>query len=261
MADTAVTAPPSGVAEKATDPVMVHVSLTRVTRTLTAVVVLLVGLYGVLGLLQAVLDLDAFPVAVLDLDGELQVGAWFSTALLLVGALMLALTASVATARGDSDGRWWRFLSAGFVVMSLEEAVDLHQRISEPLSRLLDLDGGALRAAWVIPAALGIVVLGACMVPFIRRMPSPLRRRLLLAAALFVGGAVGLEIVGQALFVTSGAGVVSGAVNLVEETLEPAAVILLIHTLGRHLAELTGTAGLRLTLGDGGGSPAADARR
>lgn len=132
-------------------------------------------------------------------------------------------------------------------MLSLEEAIDLHVRLSGPVSRAFDLGGGALREAWVVPAGLGLVALGALLLPFLSRLPRHLAARLLLAAALYIGGAVGFEIIGQAIFVTSGAGVLSGLANLVEETLEPAAVLLLIHALGRHLSEITAPAEFRLT--------------
>lgn len=55
--------------------VALRVDVTRIVSVLGLVVALLVGTYAALGVAQAILDLDDFPVAVLDLDGELQVGA------------------------------------------------------------------------------------------------------------------------------------------------------------------------------------------
>lgn len=178
--------------------------------------------------------------ALLSLDKEQSVPALFSTFLLFAAAALLAFIALIE--RGSRDGRKWQLLALGFAVMALDESLALHERIIEPMRNLLG--GGRLGIfyfAWVIPALGMVALLGVYFLPFLLRLPRRTMIPLMVSAGLYLGGALGVELIegwwredhgyrslGFHLLVT------------LEESMEMAGTILFIHTLLRHLARSFG---------------------
>jgi hypothetical protein len=124
-------------------------------------------------------------VGLFSLSYESNVPTWYASSLLLVCALVLSAIASDAS----TFRRHWWGLAAGFLVMSIDEAVELHEHAGGHL----DL-GGVLYFDWVIPAVALLVVLAALYLPFVRALPARRRRWFVAAGAIYVGGAVGLEL-------------------------------------------------------------------
>jgi hypothetical protein len=126
------------------------------------------------------------------LDKEANVPSWFSSALLLTAAAVLALVALDALARNAPWGRHWAGLSLVFVVLSLDETAEIHERIGSWLRGHLDLHG-PLHYAGVIPALALAVVVGITYLRFVRALPRATRHGILGAAAVYILGAAGVE--------------------------------------------------------------------
>jgi hypothetical protein len=182
--------------------------------------------------------------ALLSLDKEQSVPALFSTFLLFAAAIVLLFVALLE--RGSRDARKWQLLALGFAVMALDENLALHERIIEPMRNLLG--GGAEGAqlgifyfAWVIPALGMVAALGVYFLPFLLRLPRRTMVALMVAAAVYLGGAVGVELIEG--WWREGHGYRSLGFHLLvtlEESMEMAGTILLIHALLRHLARRYG---------------------
>ncbi|MEE8516008.1 MAG: hypothetical protein V3T02_05135, partial [Alphaproteobacteria bacterium] len=100
--------------------------------------------------------------------------------------------------------------------------------------------GGYLYFAWVIPAAIITGLFGLAYTSFLLHLESRFRRLFVASAVLYVGGAIGLELVGGK--VVSGGGESSMAYALIatgEETLEISGVILFIYALATMISEKT----------------------
>ena len=121
----------------------------------------------------------------LSLSFEGNLPTWFSSSLLLG----CAIAAGAVAAAGAPWRRHWWALAIGFGYASLDEAIELH----EQLGGHLDL-GGVLYFDWVVPAIAILAVLAAVFLPFVRALPSPVRRRLVVAGAIYVGGALAMEL-------------------------------------------------------------------
>lgn len=153
-------------------------------------------------------------------DREMGVPAWFSAVLLFAIGERLW---QVGTAVRATDGRWypqWRLLAIVFVYLSLDELTEIHEQTIRPLKDLFQLSG-VLGFAWVVVAVPLVLVLGALLLPFLRALPSSTRWAFVLSAACYLGGAVGLEMVGAVLFQDLGVPVVTttevGGVSTVTE--------------------------------------------
>ena len=117
---------------------------------------------------------------------------------LLICAALLFVIAQARRVRGRPDWRPWLGLAVLFVLLSLDEMASLHEMASGTLRRLFHLEG-AFYFAWVLPAGVGLILLGLLYVRFLWRLPSRTRSLFLAAALLYVGGALGMELVGGAL--------------------------------------------------------------
>ncbi len=129
-------------------------------------------------------------------DAEQNIPTFFSVLLILIATFLLAVTA-VLEARRARPWWQWTFLSFGFLVMGYDEAFQVHERLITPMRRALG-DGqlGIFTFAWVVPGLVLVFLLALIYLRFLVRLPAPTRRRFLLAAALYLGGALGMEMVG-----------------------------------------------------------------
>jgi len=186
----------------------------------------------------------------LNLNGEANLAAWFYSTLLLLCAALTAVLAVAARARGGVLARRWGVLAAVLLVMAVDEAAQLHDMANGPLRRFLDIGFGAFYYAWLLPAVCGLVGGVLYFAPLVRSLGPAVAARLVLAAALYFGGAVGLEIVsGFALAAGRGSLLYQGVMT-VEEVLELAGLLVLVGTL-LALGRQQGV-GLLLRLSDSG---------
>ncbi|MFO6447099.1 hypothetical protein ACLBKU_08125 [Erythrobacter sp. NE805] len=179
------------------------------------------------------LGLMSDKVWIFDVDVETGLYTWFSVLLLAGAALATGVIALERKAAGDPLRFHWLLLAAIFLALSADEACALHEAISGRLTSGLHTSG-ALYFAWVIPAGIAAAVGLFAFVPFIRAFPPALRALLLGSAAMFLAGAIGMEMIAGAIGAESEAVMRSGPyralVNL-EEAMEGGAVILYLAVL------------------------------
>src|ERR687883_761930 len=128
------------------------------------------------------------------LDKEANVPSWFSSALLLTAAAMLAVVALDALARKAPWRRHWAGLSVVFVVLSLDETAEIHERIGSWLRAHLHLHG-PLHYAGVVPALALAAAVAVAYVPFLRALPRSTRLGIVVSSAIYISGAAGVEAI------------------------------------------------------------------
>jgi hypothetical protein len=160
----------------------------------------------------------------------------FSFLLLLLVSALLAVIGSGTRQRGDTGHRWWNALSAIFLFLALDELLSFHEKLNGPLHEARHLSG-AFYFGWVIPYSILVILLGAFSIRFFLSLPAPTRRRMFLAAALFLGGAVGMEAVGGIVAMRAGTEktLLYSVAVLIEESLEMAGTIVMIYALTKHI--------------------------
>lgn len=197
---------------------------------------------AVIGLTKA-LDRGGDLARLFDVADEGNITSWVSALLLLGAAVLLAVNARSAHTAGVPDERSWWLLAGVFTYLSLDEAAALHELLIEPVGSLTDASG-LFRYAWIIVAIPLVAILGIVLLGFLRRLSGPTRHAFLLAGAVFVGGAVGVEAIEGAIL---DAGITGHGVHRllvsIEEALENIGVALFIGALLRHMA----TTGARST--------------
>ena len=128
------------------------------------------------------------------LDREANVPSWFSSALLLTAAAVLTLVALDALARKSRWGRHWAGLSVVYVVLSMDETSEIHERIGSWLRAHLNLHG-PLHYAGVIPMLALALFVGIAYVQFLVALPAVTRTGVLASAAVYISGAAGVEAI------------------------------------------------------------------
>lgn len=172
-----------------------------------------------------------------DLDVEKNIPTYFS-ALLLLGASLLLLVVAATEKSAGRPTRAWYVLATGFFAMSAEEVLSFHERLNEPIKAVIGAERlGLFAFAWVIPGIAVVVFLGVCFIPFLMRLSKETRREFLLAAALFIGGAIGVELLAGRYSELHGNDNLIYCVHVIfEEGLEMFGVLFFIRALLRHIA-------------------------
>ena len=116
--------------------------------------------------------------------------------------------------------------------MSYDEAFQLHEKLISPMRNLLgNEDLGIFYFAWVLPGIILVALLGLYFFSFLRQLPTKTRTRLLVAAGLYLGGAIGFELIGGAYAESVDKNIVFSFMSTTEEALEMAGLITLIWAL------------------------------
>lgn len=171
-------------------------------------------------------------------DVEANVPTWFSVLLLLVSAALLFLIGARAGVEGLPYRFHWLALSAVFLFLSADEMIQIHERPGPAVRDALGTTG-YFYSAWVLVAIPIVAVLALVFFRFIRHFDPKRRRGLFLAAALYLTGAIGMEIVGSGWAYTHGlTNLTYELMTTVEELLEMTGVIVFIHTLLSHMADI-----------------------
>src|SRR5690606_42073042 len=116
----------------------------------------------------------------------------------------------------------------GFLAVEGDARCSFLERLSETMRALLGGDGlGLLYFAWVVPGIALVVVLAMVFFRFLLHLPAKVALAFVLSAALYLGGAIGLELVGGRFAELHGMrSLTYRMIATVEEALEMAGAIL-----------------------------------
>lgn len=173
-------------------------------------------------------------VALFDLNQEDNFPSLYSGAALLLTSALLA-AAGAAERRRNRPAAAWNLLSGVFVMLAADEWLSLHETIGSHMKRLVHASG-ALHHPWVIPGGLITAALGVLYVPFLLRLPKRTRILFVVSGLIFVGGAVGMEMVGGLIMDRWGGESLAHAVEvLVEESMEMFGIVFFIYSIISYL--------------------------
>jgi hypothetical protein len=148
-------------------------------------------MWGVEGYLQ--------PLRIFDVGEERSIPTWFESIQFLLCSILLAVIAVAKKQRSDRYSLHWSVLSVILLLLSLDEVASIHEAIGQQSERLLhNITGftpsGAIKFFWVVPGAIFAFIVLLAYLKFLANLPLSTRRLFLFAGALFVLGALGLEM-------------------------------------------------------------------
>jgi len=172
-------------------------------------------------------------IPIMDVGRESSIPTIFSVLLLYFAAMILGGISVFKHQIKDAFRRDWSLLSLGFLFMSLDEGSSIHELLTMPVWNLLGAGApGFFRFAWVLPAAVVVLMVGVVLYKFIRVLDKKTRTRFIISGLVFLSGAVGVEMIG------GNYAHIHGIWNLpysmlaaVEELLEMAGAILFLYAL------------------------------
>ena len=165
-----------------------------------------------------------------DIDAERSFPTAYSALMLLVCAVLQGVIAHQPRLSLGSQTRRWRTLAWIFLFLSLDELLSFHELAIDPVREQFGLSG-AFYFAWVIPAMALVGLFGLSFFQFWLRLPPHPRLLFALAATLYVGGALGVEMVNGAYLAEAGETWIYLALQHFEELMEMVGIAIFIHAL------------------------------
>jgi hypothetical protein len=139
------------------------------------------------------------PLRIFDVGEERSIPTWFESIQFLLCSILLAVVSIAKKQRDDRYTLHWGVLSIILLLLSLDEVAGLHEATGQELERLLRsfagfAPSGAISVFWVVPGAVFVIIVLLAYLRFLAHLPQTTRRWFLFAGALFVLGALGMEM-------------------------------------------------------------------
>ena len=176
-------------------------------------------------------------IAFFGVSGEGKLPTFYSGVTLLAAAALLGLISARAPARG-AFRLHWAALGVIFALMSMDELVSIHELSSRTLRVLLGITDGPLYQAWVIPAMAFVAFMAVAYVRFLAELPRRSCVLFVAAGLIYVGGALGMEMVGSNYASAHGRDLAYGVIATLEEVGEMSGIVIFIYALMDHLERL-----------------------
>ena len=170
-------------------------------------------------------------IPMFNLNSEQNIPALFSTLILLLSSILLAMITIAVKKSNQPYFYHWLGLSLIFLFLSMDESLSFHEGTTVPLRKALNTSG-FLFYAWVIPYGIAILILMFFYLKFFFNLPKKTRNLFILAGGLYLVGVVGLEILGGKVDELIGRHNATYVVySTIEEVLEMWGVIVFIYAL------------------------------
>ena len=171
-------------------------------------------------------------VPLMDFDREGNLPTFYSSTVLMLCGILLGLIAVVLFQMNERGWLYWAGLSLLFLFVSVDESISIHEQLIRPLREAFDLSG-IFYFAWVIPYMLILLILAAIYFRFLVRLPQPTRKLFVLAAIIFLSGALGCELIGGYYFelVQEKLTLIYALITTTEELLEMVGVLVFLYAI------------------------------
>lgn len=188
---------------------------------------------------QVILQTSASPLYHLfTLSREANIPTSFSALLWVTSSLLLFIVWRAHKVGGRRQVMWL-LLSIIVAFLAIDELFFLHERLARLIGDTWDTSG-SLYYAWVLPYGIGTGILALFVAPLLMKIDQKIRMWFIVAAAVFVGGSIGLEMIeGWYMDSSNGSG---GNLNFylvtAEEYLELVGLILLVYASLLHIQSI-----------------------
>lgn len=182
---------------------------------------------------------SSFYIDRFNMNEEASIPTWFATILLLASSIFLWIIGTIKTSTKDIFAKYWKILAGIFLFLSIDEGSSIHEILSVITGTALGIYEGIFYYAWVIPVFILIIILAFLFFKFWQNLYASTRWLFFGAGLLYVGGALGMEMLGS-YYVTKLGGYDFNYFLLVsaEEGLEKLGIIVFIYALIKYLAKI-----------------------
>lgn len=181
-------------------------------------------------------------VPLFDFDAEMNFPTFYSSFTLVFTSASLMV---IAYCHKKTGGKFkaWSGLALIFLFLAIDEFGSFHERLEKPFYRLMRTYGFLEMAkiffyAWVIPVGAMVFALGVVYLPFLFKLPRKTMRMFIISGCIYVGGAMGMEILGGIQERLHGMeNLTYLLLVMVEETVEMTGIALFIYTLLNYIKD------------------------
>lgn len=199
----------------------------------------------------SIIGMDKFPgddlfCRMFNMDKEANIPTWFQTTLLFFAASLAFYTSAFYSSLHHRARHFWRITAAILAFLSVDELCSLHERIRSVSHADISIGSIVLPAhfVWIIPGTVAVIIVAIILLRYLKDIPSKTRNFLIIAAAVYLSGALGAELI-SALTWSEGNETTFSYLLLagMEETMETAGVIIvcatILHCLSKERARFT----------------------
>ncbi len=167
---------------------------------------------------------------------ERNIPTYYSSLLLLCASVLLGIIGLTHHRLRLRHARHWTVLALIFLLLSLDEVAGLHEMMIRPMREALHV-GGFFYFAWVIPGGVFVLAFAWSYLRFFLDLAPKFRWLLGAAGLLYIGGALGVEMLGGRHADLYGLeNLTYRMYQTVEESFEMLGMVLFIHALLRYVA-------------------------
>ncbi|MEG4025936.1 MULTISPECIES: hypothetical protein [unclassified Microcoleus] len=175
-----------------------------------------------------------------NVDDEGNIPTFYSFLALLFSSLLVGVIAHAKNLDSCRYKHHWKILSFIFLYLSLDEVGQLHEQLVYPMRSLLNATG-FLYFTWVVPIGFLVAIFLLSYTKFLFHLPVSTRKLFVAASALYIGGAIGVEMLGGYIVYTTGPGNLSYVIlTTLEESFEMVGIVVFIHALISYIKTYLG---------------------
>jgi hypothetical protein len=172
-----------------------------------------------------------------DLDTEGNVPTFYSAIAIMVSAVLLYLHGAESRRRKDGQHRRWYGLASIMFFLSFDEAVLLHENMTDIIGQFIN-PARLFYMLWVLPYGVATLALLLVYFGFLRSLPKRTTLGFVAAGAIFVGGAIGVELFSGHQAVLHGTlSIQYSLAYTLEEFMEMTGIVVFIYALLAHRAQ------------------------
>lgn len=152
-----------------------------------------------------------------NLNDEMNFPTLVATLELLACSAMLAANAYFRPGGRKQAAGWW-VMCAIFAFLAFDENIGLHEMTSGPTSQLLQADW-VPEYAWMLPYSVALLIAASVLLPWFLKVDRASQIRFVIGGAIFVSGALGIEILESANVSGAGPDVLADGIALADVSL------------------------------------------
>jgi hypothetical protein len=214
---------------------VLQVSPRQATMALASIAAIL----AVLSIGQHLYPGNDIPIERINLDEEISIPTWFQSTLLLLAGVLTGLIALLRWRASGSYVRHWIVAAVALILLAGDEMLAIHEMLIDPMRALLDVGGGLIYFAWIVPGAVVAVAFAATYLRFLAHLPERIRKLFVTAGVIYLSGALGMEALDGAYASSQGSDTLGYMLLTdLEEVLEMAGLLMLVYALLSYLSML-----------------------
>ena len=168
---------------------------------------------------------------IVNMDREMNFPTLYSVILFIICAFLLKQITIFKKAHKSLSFKYWKTLYWIFIYLALDEALQIHEVFIIP--KLGQKLPALFHFVWVIPYGIAVVFFLFYFAKFTFKLPQEIKIFFCLSAALFIGGALGMEMI-EGLWVRHAGGMQNLVYSLlasIEEMMEMMGLMIFIYSL------------------------------